>query len=227
MIRRSFLHFVPAGSRPALRSALVVCTLALVACSDGGGTDAALGGGLQVRLTDAPSDYVSEAHIWVSRVYLQADDDGEEAGDDAPDDGGRFDLFNDPDAPRRFDLMELRDGVEAELAEADAVPEGAWAQLRLVVDSAVVVLADGYVFESGGVEDVLFVPSGAQSGIKVQLTAPVEPDAGETVIVLVDVDVDRNFRLTGPPPETNGGMVRAMRFTPVLQEIRRREVTAG
>lgn len=207
------------------------------ACSDDDGTDVTLGGGVRVRLTDAPSDYVAEARVWISHVYLQRDDDldddgiDDEAGDDQVDDEaereGRYDLFFDPADPLVYDLMLLRDGVEADLAESDVVPDGAWEQLRLVVDSAVVVLAEGYTFEDGGSEAVLKIPSGSSSGIKVQLGEPLEPAEGETVEILVDFDVNRNFRLTGPPPGNNDGRIRGMLFTPVLQEVGRQEITGS
>ena len=40
----------------------------------------------------------------------------------------------------------------------------------MVVDSATVTLADGVTFQDGSSTDTLFVPSGMQSGIKVQLS---------------------------------------------------------
>jgi hypothetical protein len=92
---------------------------------------------MQVLITDAPSDYIAQATIWVSAVYLQG---GE--GDDEP----RVYLFNDPEDPKEFDLMLLQDGVNAELTAIVDVDSRHYHQLRLVVDSARVTLVDGYLF---------------------------------------------------------------------------------
>jgi hypothetical protein len=60
-----------------------------------------------------------------------------------------------------------------------------------------------------------------QSGIKVQLSAPLEAEAGELTIVVVDFDVDRNFVLQGNP-DTPAGLKDVL-FTPLLHEERREE----
>jgi hypothetical protein len=162
---------------------------------------------VQVLITDAPSDYIAEAVIWVSRVYLQGG--GE---DEAP----RVDLFNDPDNAAEFDLLELRDGVTAQLTDAEEVDAGTYRQLRLVVDSAWVTLVEGASFTDGSTTMRLFVPSGAQSGIKVNLASNIEAEEGETTTIVVDFDVDMNFVIQGNPDTPAG--ITGILFTPVLQE---------
>jgi hypothetical protein len=168
---------------------------------------------VQILLTDAPSDYLETAEVWISRVVLVPGEN------DAPEGSGFVDLFNDPQAPQWFDLLTLRDGITAELSEVVEVPEGRYAQLRLVVDSARVTLRDGYTFRDGTVTKPLFVPSGSRSGIKVQLADPVEAEDGGLTILTVDFDVDRNFVMQGNP-ETPAG-IQGILFTPVLQEKER------
>ena len=84
---------------------------------------------VEVHLTDAPAELIGAAEVSISRVYLIADD------------GERVDLLAPDEDPPSYDLLELRDGVEALLAES-SVPAGRYVQLRLVVDEATVVQAD-------------------------------------------------------------------------------------
>jgi hypothetical protein len=65
---------------------------------------------VQVQVTDAPSDNVQSAEIWVSRVYLQGGPGHERDTLDAST-GGWRDLFNNATAPFKADLMLLRNGV--------------------------------------------------------------------------------------------------------------------
>lgn len=178
---------------------------------------------VQIQLTDAPSDSISTAIVWISRVYLAGEDSDQQ---DEPADP--VELFNDPENPREYDLLTLQDGVTADLTDPVQVESGVYDQLRLVVDSARVTLAeidtdeDGtpdtqLTFQDGETSRVLFVPSGFQSGIKVQLAEPIDADAGETEVVLVDFDVDRNFVIQTSPPQG----IRNILFTPTLVEQQR------
>ena len=183
----------------------VVLTAGAAGCNDD-----VTGGSSQVRvmLTDAPSDLIASANVTISRVYLVGEGDG------------HVDVMPATETPVTFDLLDLRNGVEALLADRP-VPAGSYEQLRLVVDDAEVTLVDGLTFSDGSSTRTLFVPSGMQSGIKVQLADPIEADPGEITIVVVDFDVDQNFVLQGnaePPTEIDGIL-----FTPVLQEKRREE----
>ena len=170
---------------------------------------------IQILVTDAPSDYIAEAVIWVSHVYLQGG--GE---DNAP----RVDLFNDPENPVSFDLLELQDGVTADLTPPVDVDASTYRQLRIIVDSARVTLIDGMTFNDGTTSKLLFVPSGSQSGIKVTLLAAIEADEGEETTLVVDFDVDQNFVIQGNP-ETPAG-INGILFTPVLRELRREDSSA-
>lgn len=179
---------------------------------------------VQVLLTDAPTDSLSEATVWISRAYLQAG-----AGPDGP----GIDLFNAEDEgvdAKEFDLLDLQNDITAELTDASDIESGTYQQLRLVVDSARVTLAevdtDGddtpdtqLTFQDGSESKLLFVPSGMQSGIKVQLDAPIDADADELTIVVVDFDVNDSFVFQASPQAG----IRDVLFTPVLHERGRTE----
>lgn len=192
--------------RPASALLLALGLMGLWGCGDSTGSPT---GKVQIQLTDAPAGAIESAEVWISRVYLQG------GGGDGDEDGGRFDLFDDADNPRHYDLLTLQDGIVADLTEEMEVPEGTYSQLRLVVDSAVVTLTPLYEFTDGTREAVLKVPSGSSSGIKVQLERSVEVEEGELTVVLVDFDVEDNFVLQGGG---QGTVINGVIFTPTLKE---------
>ncbi len=189
--------------------------LGVSACDDSGTAR------LELRLTDAPMDYVESAEIWVSHVYLQGgtDMEGEEEAEGPA--SGRVDLFNNPDEPLHYDLLTLQDGVTATLTEMTSIPEGPYGQLRLVVDSAKVTLKPEYQFQDGSQTAALAVPSGSSSGIKVQLNGLLVAADGSTTTMTVDAPVNENFVIQGDPENPAG--IQGMSFTPVLRELTREE----
>ncbi len=167
---------------------------------------------VQVQITDAPSDFIQSAEIWVSRVYLQGGPGNATDTTDAST-SGRVDLFNSTSAPFRVDLMALRAGLVANLTDSVAIESGDYRQLRIVVDSAKVTLKAGFTFVGGGVTSTLRIPSGSTSGIKVQLANSVESDEGEVNTILVDFDVNDSFVVQGAGPAFQG-----VTFKPVIKE---------
>jgi hypothetical protein len=168
---------------------------------------------LQILLTDAPADYIDQAWVSISRVYLIP-------GEEDPEEGPPFiDLFHDEDDPLRYDLLTLRNGITADMTGEVEVPAGTFNQLRMIVADAEVTLIDGYEFEGGGQTRDLMIPSGAQSGIKVNLAEPITTEEGTINVILVDFDVDQNFVIQGNP-ETPAG-IRGILFTPMLRELSR------
>lgn len=219
--------------RIAAAGLALATTAVLGACDDATGPEEPAR--IQVLLTDAPSDMLDSAHVWISQVYVTGA--GEEEAESVPDpdpvepetggpapaaaqegEPGRVFLFDDPASPRRYDLLELRDGVTADLTGEVEVDLTTYSGLRLVVDSARITLAEGYTFEDGSRQAAFKVPSGSQSGIKVKLNDILDADAGETLVVTVDFDVDRNFVIQ---MGQEVGQVRKVLFTPRLQEMAR------
>lgn len=185
--------------------AVLVLTAAVGSCSDGVGPDN--GGRLRVLLTDAPSDYLASATVWISGVVLVPG---------AETDEGMVELFSDSENPKEYDLMTLRDGVTADLTGEMEIPPGTYRQLRLIVDRAVVELVEGASFKGGETSAELQTPSAHRSGIKVQLNSTLDSESGQTMTVVVDFNVDDNFVLQGNP-EAPGGL-NGVIFTPVLRE---------
>lgn len=144
-----------------------------------------------VRLTDAPAG-ITSASAWISTVYLVG-------GDGVP----RDTITTGPS--KEYDLLSLQGGVTALLGD-QTIPAGDYQQLRLVVDSAFVLL-DGETDPR-----ILKVPSGMQTGIKVEWNGPVHIQPGQTVLT-VDFDVSQSFVITGPTPP------RQVLFKPVLHGV--------
>ncbi len=213
--------------RTLLRTTACLATvLAVTVCGGDSATEPSVAR-VQILLTDAPSDYIAAAEIWISRVYLMPgamDDDSETEGEGEEEGQGqnpRVDLFNDPENPLHYDLLTLRDGLAADLTDLTEVPEGEYGKLRLVVDRAEVTLIEGVLFKDGTDVAALKVPSGSKSGLKVKLAEVITAEAGTTTIVTVDFDVDQNFRLQGNPENPRG--LNGVLFTPNLKELKREE----
>ncbi len=137
--------------------------------------------------TDPPLVDVASAEVTISRVELVP---------------GRVLVTDFGGTPQTYDLLDLDDGVIALLGET-TIPVGDYSQLRLIVDGASVTLGSGETFE-------LRVPSGMQTGIKVNFGEPVNIEPGVTQLVAV-FDVSRSFVTQGPPSAP-----RSVSFKPVI-----------
>lgn len=177
--------------------------LMLGACDNPAGLDQAR---VRIELTDAPSDYIAAAVVTIGRIELLSNG---AAPITVVEQGGTY------------DLLQLQNGVTASLGSVDVEP-GTYTQLRMIVESAEVTLADGYTFTDGSTTKSIAVPSGAQTGIKINLTpaegeeSGVEIRPGETVLV-VDFDVSSNFVMQGDA-ETPAG-IQGFNFTPSLRAV--------
>ncbi len=163
----------------------------------------------------------------LGRVAAQQGDDGEgDEGDGDEGDGDEEDGEGGPvvivEEGGAFDLLELRDGITELLGSAE-VDVGTYAQLRFIVDSARVELKEGLTFRDGSTSRELMVPSGAQTGIKLNLDRAdgdasdggTEVEEGEETSLIVDFDVSQSFVVQGNPNTPAG--IRGFLFTPVLR----------
>jgi len=167
---------------------------AAAACSDNTGASGT--GTVVVRLSDAPSDDLQSATIYVSQVTVKGS-------------GVSADEQVVSSTKASYDLLTLQNGVTATLGTT-SVPTGSYGQIRLLVDSARVVLKTGHTFADGSTTAKLTVPSGSESGLKVNLSPAVDVTAGQTVL-LIDFDVSQSFVFQGPSSHPN-----SISFKPVL-----------
>ena len=187
-----------------VKSAMLALAVAATGCGDP--TTVSGNATVRVLLTDAPADYVDSASVDIGAVQLIP------AGEGGPipiSDDGTDGFIN---------LLDLRDAATTLLGEAE-VDAGSYAQLRLIVEAARVALVEGYEFTDGSTERELTVPSGAETGIKLNLhdadgTGPLEID-GEEVVVVLDFDVGESFVALGNPLSPTG--IQGMLFKPTIR----------
>lgn len=191
----------------ALALGLALATgLLIIGCDSTGGMSGSAEGQFTLNLTDAPAD-LDSAVVTIDQVLLvsedAADDDDDGDDDDGDDDGEDDDGDDDDDdgedeegiitltdSTRQIDLLQLQGGVNTTLANV-TVPEGEYAQLRLVLGDENYVVVDGE-------RQMLQVPSGKQSGIKIVLPGEVEiENDGDRLEVTLDFDVEESFVETG------------------------------
>ena len=133
---------------------------------------------LTVYLTDAPFpfDDAAAANVTILRIELVGADSTESI------------VIS--DSSQAFNLLELRNGVTAEIADV-SVPPGDYSQLRIVVaEDASVVMKDSS-------EYALKIPSGSQSGIKINVPKIDLSGAGSSAELTVDFDVEKSFVVRG------------------------------
>ena len=142
---------------------------------------------LKVKLTDAPGDY-QQVNIDVQGLrihYTPAESDSAESDTAESDHEGKWiDL---PFEPMNVNLLELTNGVDTLLAEADLEP-GHYKELRLMLGSDNTVMVDSTLQD-------LKVPSGQQSGYKIKFHTDLE--AGEEIEVTIDFDAGRSVHKAG------------------------------
>jgi hypothetical protein len=147
----------------------VAAALAISAC---GSSDSGPGR-INVKLTDGPSVDYDAVFLDIQEVQIHEN-------------GGWLTLGT-PD--RVVDLLTLRNGVTTTLVTEKQIEAGHYTQMRLVLgpDNTVVLAGEGSV-ESR--TRPLVVPSGQQSGVKLNVNFDVLPDT--TVDVVLDLDVARS-----------------------------------
>jgi hypothetical protein len=191
-------------------AAFATLSLALGGCGGGGGGLSGGGGGgggggetLRVLITDAPFpfDYVASASVVINEVRVH------EATSDA-----WSTVFT---GSETIDLVPLTNGVAMLLVEA-AVPVGTYDMVRLIVDAGEVVLTEDAVVQDDNVFNTeggdLFFPSGAQTGIKMNIENDIVVTTQLSGDLILDFDLANNFVFNGPVSHAPG--VRRVIFTP-------------
>lgn len=131
-------------------------------------------GTLNVRLTDAPATYQA-VYIDIQQVDLNR------GTEEQP----QWQTIR--SQPMRLDLLKLNNGADTLLASIQ-IETGTYNQLRFILGDNNEVIVDG---ESNS----LTVPSGDESGFKVNLNAEVTEDTPVTKVI--DFDVARSVAVTG------------------------------
>ena len=133
-------------------------------------------GTLEVRMVDAPIDSAKEVNVVINSVQVN----------NSETDTGWV-TINEPN--KTYNLLELTNGAYAVLGDAE-LEAGTYEQIRLILASE----GNNIVFENG--ESVsLFVPSGAQTGVKLNVNAEIEP--GFTYTLILDFNASKSVVKAG------------------------------
>lgn len=162
--------------------ALVVASAAalLAACGGGGGDgDKSQTGLLKLSITDAAMDDVQEVWVKFSAVEFKPE--------------GGAPVLNELTPAQGLDLLELQNGRTAVLVNDVILPAGRYEWIRLIVDN-VPNVRDSYVM-ANGMECEMTVPSGAESGLKMNRGFTLPADGA----VALTVDFDLRKSLHAPP----------------------------
>ncbi len=181
-------------------SAFAIAVTSACGSDDSPTTIAPTSGFLTVGLTDAPVDDAAEVIIVVTGIELPR---------------GPNDTINiDFDAPRSVNLLEFRDGKSFNLLDGNPLLPGEYQWLRLKIraqenlqDGSRIRLRDGRQFP-------LFIPSGAESGLK--LNRPFTVAQGSTTRLMIDFDLRKS--LVVPPGQGGTWILRpTLRLVDQLQ----------
>jgi len=163
-------------------SILFVLLIALWQCSENNiaeppsGGDVTSKGSIRVILIDSPSTLDSVV-ICVSRVEVH------KSGSDTTE--GSWSVIN--DSLRYFDILLLQNGASAVLGDT-SLSAGKYTQIRLIVED------NNYVVDNG-IKYPLTIPSGTQTGIK--LNHSFEIESGKLYELYLDFNVDKSIIITG------------------------------
>lgn len=187
-------------------SFLLIAVIAglFTACTEDENMDRVNGKGtVSVLLTDAPfpSDQVAEANILIDRIELRKAEDPE------VEDSAEFFVVS--EELQEFNLLDLRNGITSQVGEAE-LETGVYDQIRLHIVEANVVLND----EENTVFD-LKIPSGASSGLKINIVNGLEVTGGSTNTLILDFDVSKSFVVQGNAKAAKG--IKGFIFKPVIR----------
>src|ERR1044072_3218765 len=162
--------------RTSFSAATVSMALVLAACSGGGGSGNETGR-LSLAITDAPVDDASNVVVQFSGVaFKRAGEAAEVVQDLTP-------------SPRQLDLLQYQEGRAALLLDGVTLPAGDYEWIRLVVDNDTGV-RDSYIVLTDGSECELRVPSGAESGLKLNRGFTLPADG--SVALTIDFDLRKS-----------------------------------
>jgi hypothetical protein len=172
------------------RSGVAVAVAALTGCSSGGSSSGEATGSLTLMLTDAPVHDVAELWVEFDGVTLRR--------------AGGPPIHISFDDPIRENLLALTPDSAAVLLNGEEVPAGTYTQLALHVNAEHDGVYDSVAVLNGGGEVELFVPSGAQTGLKLidHFTITANQDTSFMI------DWDARMGLVIDPPGLSGYILR-------------------
>ncbi len=179
----------------------VLASLAVVmlasACGGDGGSSAM--SSVQVSLTDTPIEDADNVVVSVSGVAFKPEGSAPEV----------IESFT----PRSIDLLQYQNGRTAILLQDTPMQAGRYQWLRLIIDTQPVV-RDSYIVINGN-ECELNVPSGAETGLK--MNRPIDVPADGSLALTIDFDLRKSVH--APPGQASGACTTGYVLRPTLRLV--------
>lgn len=172
---------------PLLSVGVAAASLLAGCGGGGGGSEGSATGTLRLSLTDAPACGYDNVFVTVERVRVH------KSGSASDSDNGWSEIVL--ASPQRVDLLTLTNGTLLPLGQT-ALPAGTYSQMRLVLspNSSTAPLANS-IKPTGRPETALTTPSGAQSGLKMNVNIDVPAD--KIADFAIDFDACKSFVRAG------------------------------
>jgi hypothetical protein len=191
-------------------AALVLAAVSSSGC--GGGSDPNTGS-LSLSLTDAPVDAASSVVVAFTGIELHRSDGTTVSVN--------FGTTNGQPTIKSIDLMKLQNGVTGILTQGAAVPAGDYEWMRLKVLADKNSQGESYITLLTGEQFPLWIPSGAETGLK--LVRPFTVAQGSTTRLVIDFDLRKS--VTAPPGQDPNYLLKpALRL---LDELQVGKITAN
>jgi len=168
-----------------------------VGCSDSATDPVKETGTILLKLTDAPFpiDLATRAEVTIDQISIKSQGDVEADS-----------LLILSSVTATYNLLDLRNGITETLLEMN-IPAGIYHQIRLRVVDAEIELTDGQIFN-------LNIPSGIQTGIKINVHPFLQIAGGTTNEILLDFDLEKSFVMRG-----NRNNITGFNFKPVIRAV--------
>lgn len=132
---------------------------------------------LSFSLTDAPVDDAQHVYVTIAEVQIKQDEG---------------DWITIPlETESEIDLLALQDGKSTALASIETLSPGTYKQTRLILSDSVA----SRLVDNDGVEHELKIPSGSESGLKIDSAYTVEE--GVPLHLTIDFDLRKSIKTTG------------------------------
>jgi hypothetical protein len=154
---------------------------------------------VQVSLTDTPIEDADNVVVSVSGVAFKPEGSAPEV----------IESFT----PRSIDLLQYQNGRTAILLQDTPMQAGRYQWLRLIIDTQPVV-RDSYIVINGN-ECELNVPSGAETGLK--MNRPIDVPADGSLALTIDFDLRKSVH--APPGQASGACTTGYVLRPTLRLV--------
>lgn len=183
-------------------------------------------GKLVLKLTDAPFpiDLIDQALVTIDKIEIRSAIDSDDEGELSYQNQNQGSSTNEQimenhpfivlsEETQEFNLLSLTNGITSDLIQME-IGTGEYDMIRMHIVDAKVILKDGREF-------ALKIPSGTESGLKIQIEPELVVEDGVVNEVLLDFDVSKSFIVQGNANSKAG--VKGFIFKPVIRAVSQKQ----